>query len=129
MERIEAEKLLTMNIENLTLEELVTLNEQISKRLSEKFKFYEILNCARTWHKGTPTEDGGTQFTPYTHIYMDKIELYKEVRKSIIEQEKHLREFPQLQAYLGVITNREAGNYNNPTDSLISKMLYSEYII
>ena len=112
-----------IDIDNLSLEDLVNLNEKTYKRLSEEFEYYEILSCANSWNKASKQEDGWTSYTPYTSLYKDPIELYKEVKMAISQQVEHIKEFPQLEAYIGMNMDRETGNYTDHSSRLISKKL------
>ncbi len=112
-----------IDIDKLTLEELVNVHEKLTNRLIVEFNFFEILNCSKSWGKSTPTENGGVRITPYTEIYKDKTELYKQTKLTIDKQVEHLKEDPRLQAYIGVYVDRETGQMLSTNNRLIMSKL------
>lgn len=111
------------DINKLSLEELVDIHDKIANRLIEEFNFFEILNCSKSWGESTPLENGQIYITPYTEIYKDIVELYKQTKLSIEEQIEHLKEEPRLQVYIGVHVDRDNGQMLDSSSRLIMNKL------
>ena len=109
----------------MDLKDLVNLYEKVSGRLYEEFDYYNIMACADNWNKAVAQKDGSIHLIPYRSAFTDTVKLYNEVKRSMDEQIEHLKEVPQLQAYLGVCVNKETGVYSNVSDSYIADKLYN----
>lgn len=113
------------NINNLSLEDLLKLYEEVSSKLEEDYDFFNIVHAGKNLSRTVKNEDGSVQLIPFTSIYKNAADFYRQVKKSLDSQIEHLKEFPQLQAYLGTTVDRDTGIMFDQASRLILNKINS----
>lgn len=112
------------NIDNLNLEELLSLFEDVSTKLIEDYDYFSVMSVSKGWVNITENGDGSGEVIPFTDLYKDPVELYNATKKYLESQTEHIKEFPQLQAYLGTVVDRQTGRSSSIGSNYILNKLY-----
>lgn len=112
------------DINNLTLEELIELHKIVTTKLVDDYDFFNIMAMSKEWVKSEETRPGSGYITPFTDLYKDTAELYRQTKAAVYGQIECIKENPILAAYVGTTVDRDTGVCSGYTNNYILNKLY-----